>query len=174
MRRSSFLGLVVAALVSTAVGAQPPPAPCSADEYRQFDFWVGEWEVRDPAGKVVGNNTITPILGGCVLLEEWTAAGGAYSGKSFNLFDRSRRRWHQTWVDVGGALLELDGVLRDGVMILEGVTVDREGKTVHNRITWTPSADGKVRQHWETSSDGGSTWATAFDGSYARVASEGA
>jgi hypothetical protein len=159
-------------LLSTAVEAQQPPAPCATEEYRQFDFWVGEWEVRDPAGKVVGHNSIAPILGGCVLLEEWTSAGGAYSGKSFNVFDRSRKRWHQTWVDVGGALLELDGAFRDGVMVLEGETLDREGKTVRNRITWTPSEDGKVRQHWETSTDGGSTWATAFNGTYAPVTPE--
>jgi hypothetical protein len=28
--------------------------------------------------------------------------------------------------------------------------------------------DGRVRQHWETSKDGGATWTTAFDGYYRR------
>ena len=163
---------VVAALLVTAVGAQQPPAPCSAEAYREFDFWAGDWEVRDPSGKIVGHNTISPILGGCVVLEEWTAAGGAYTGKSFNIWDRSRKRWHQTWVDVGGTLLELDGAFRDGSMVLEGETVNCEGETIQNRITWTPSEDGTVLQHWETSPDGGATWSTAFDGTYARVASE--
>ncbi len=172
MRASWIPVAVLATLLALPSGAQQQPAPCSADEHRQFDFWVGAWEVRDPAGKVVGHNTIAPILGGCALLEEWTAAGSAYEGKSFNIWDRSRERWHQTWVDVGGTLLELDGGLRDGAMILEGETLDRDGRTIRNRITWTPSDDGTVRQHWETSKDGGATWETAFDGTYARVASE--
>ena len=34
------------------------------------------------------------------------------------------------------------------------------------RITWTPNADGSVRQHWETSTDDGKTWKTSFDGLY--------
>ena len=172
MGASRILGLVLATLLVFPAGAQPTPAPSSSDEHREFDFWLGEWEGRNPAGEVVGHNSITSILGGCVLLEEWTAAGGAYRGKSFNIWDGSRERWHQTWVDVGGTLLELDGALRDGTMVLEGETVDREGRTIRNRISWTPSGDGTVRQHWETSKDGGSTWETAFDGIYARVASE--
>jgi hypothetical protein len=36
-----------------AVAAPKPPA-CIAPEHRQFDFWLGEWEVRGPAGKLVG------------------------------------------------------------------------------------------------------------------------
>ena len=37
-----------------------------------------------------------------------------------------------------------------------------------NEITWTPNADGSVRQHWRTTKDGGKTWETAFDGKYVR------
>ena len=40
------------------------------------------------------------------------------------------------------------------------------GKSPINRITWTPREDGSVRQHWETSQDGRSSWTTAFDGIY--------
>ena len=112
---------------------------------------------------------ITRELGGCVLQEHWKGAGGL-SGTSFNLYDAERRMWHQTWVDGSGALLQLDGGLREGRMVLEGrrpVAADSAGTVLH-RITWTPLASDSVRQLWETSADEGKTWAVAFDGLYRR------
>ncbi len=35
------------------------------------------------------------------------------------------------------------------------------------RITWSKNADATVRQVWESSTDGGTTWTVAFDGIYA-------
>jgi hypothetical protein len=154
----------------TASPASPMPAPpaCDAPERRQFDFWLGEWDVRDPAGKLVGRNHITSLHQGCVLLENYRA--GAFSGSSLNVYDADRRKWHQTWVDSGGSLLVIEGGLDDGRMILAGETLDaaKAGSLVANRITWTPLPDGRVRQLWESSTDNGATWTTAFDGFYAK------
>jgi hypothetical protein len=51
-----------------ACPAPPPPRPaCTTDEHRPFDFWMGEWEVRGPAGKVAGINRISQAFGGCAL-----------------------------------------------------------------------------------------------------------
>ena len=78
--------------------AAATPPPCSAAQHRQFDYWIGEWDVHDPTGKRVGENRITRIHNGCALLEEWRGNGGV-TGSSLNVFDRDRDRWHQTWVD---------------------------------------------------------------------------
>jgi len=43
------------------------PGPCSGAEYRQFDFWIGDWEVQLPDGKPAGTNRISRILDGCVI-----------------------------------------------------------------------------------------------------------
>lgn len=160
--------LLAACLVaaSAANAADPPPttpAPCSAPEYREFDFWLGDWDVRGPAGKVVGRNRITRLHDGCALLESWTSANGKVTGTSFNIYDVEKKRWHQTWVDNSGSLLLLDGGVHDGRMVLVSAPGD-----AMNRITWTPLPDGHVRQLWEASSDGGATWKTAFDGNYER------
>jgi hypothetical protein len=64
-------------------------------------------------------------------------------------------------------LLVLEGGIRDGSMVLEGKTTDPDGRSTQHRITWTPSADGSVRQLWE-SSDANGEWAVAFDGRYTR------
>ena len=155
------------ARAQTAPAAKPPP--CGAAAHRQFDFWLGQWEVRDPTGKVVGHNRIEAAHGGCALIEHWTSVQGV-TGTSVNIYDRDRRQWHQTWVDSGGGLLQLDGGRSDAAMVLVGDAFDADapGRTSRQRITWTPQADGRVRQLWESSSDGGKTWTVVFDGLYAR------
>ncbi len=144
----------------------PAPPPCSTAEHRQFDFWLGEWEVRE-AGKVAGINRITRILGGCALREEWSGASGT-TGTSLNMYDAVRKRWHQTWVDDKGNVLLLDGEWKGGRMVLEGERPVPGGKISRERITWTPQAGGRVRQLWESSEDSGKTWQVAFDGIYSR------
>lgn len=155
--------IVISLLAACATAmAQAGSRPCSAPEHRQFDFWVGEWRVTTPDGKHAGDNRIESILDGCALHESWRGASGG-AGFSYNAYDVSRKLWHQTWVDRHGNLLLLEGGLRDGKMVLSGL----QGKTL-NRITWTPGADGTIRQVWETSADQGKTWQTAFDGAYTR------
>lgn len=138
---------------------------CAGPEHRQFDFWIGDWDVTTPNGAAAGRNRIEPILGGCVLRESWTGAKGG-SGTSYNAYDRQRGRWHQTWVDNGGLVLLLDGQFAGGRMVLSGETRDTTGAPVLNRITWQETGPGAVRQLWETSADGGKTWSVTFDGRY--------
>jgi hypothetical protein len=147
---------------------QAPAGPCEAAEYRQFDFWIGNWEVS-AQGKPAGTNSIHAVHGGCALQENWQGAGaGGISGSSFNIFDRSTGKWHQTWVDASGTLLLLDGSLVDGVMVLEGSRPTASGGTAQHRISWTPNEDGSVRQLWEASNDGGGSWNVLFDGLYVK------
>jgi hypothetical protein len=166
MRATPYL-LPLLLAVTSGLAAQQPPAPCAAPEYRQFDFWAGTWNVFDPSGLHVGTNTIERTLGGCVLHEQWTSARG-HRGFSYNTYDRTSGRWHQTWVDDGGNLLLIDGGLAGKAMIMRGTTTTAQGATVLNRITWTPVAADSVRQLWETSTDDGKTWSVAFDGMYVR------
>jgi hypothetical protein len=149
---------------SSAAAATPAPRPCSSPEYRQFDFWLGDWNVAQ-AGKPAGTNRITPLLGGCAVREEWKGVSGL-TGTSLNMWDAARKRWTQTWVDDKGNVLFLVGGREGPKMVLEGDTPDGKGGTVTNRISWAPLSGGHVRQLWETSTDGGKTWETAFDGDY--------
>lgn len=142
--------------------------PCSEAEYAHFDFWVGEWRVTDPKGVFQGTNRIEKILGGCVLEENWTGAKGM-TGHSYNAYAKRRGVWHQTWVDSNGTLLLLEGGLVDGRMVLRGETPGSEGKgAVSHEISWELLEDGRVRQIWRMSHDGGSSWSDAFVGLYTR------
>ena len=165
---SSLLALLALGVPLGTPAVQAQGEPCSSTEAHQFDFWVGEWEVRLSDGTVAGNNTIEKILNGCVLRESYATPSG-YAGHSFNIFDASRRRWHQTWVDARGFLLILEGGFEGGAMVLEGETTSADG-TVRQRIRWN-QVDGnpdRVRQLWESSTDGGRSWTVAFDGLYVR------
>ena len=142
----------------------PPPPPCTAAEYHQFDFWLGDWSVTTPDGKSAGTNLITRPLGDCVLQEHWVGSRGG-RGESFNVYDAARGLWHQTWVDDSGTLLLLEGRFEGGKMVLSGEQVTKAG-SVLNRITWSPVHPGEVQQLWESSSDGGSTWSQLFLGIY--------
>jgi hypothetical protein len=165
-RRVRLAGICLAVAVPAVASAQAPAPACESPEYRQFDFWLGHWEVSNPAGDVVGTNTITAVSDGCGLHERWESAGGGV-GESLNAYDRRTGSWHQTWVGGRGLVLRLEGGLQDGSMVLEGELMEGDG--ILQRITWTPSSGGSVRQHWETSEDGGTTWTTAFDGTYRKV-----
>jgi hypothetical protein len=150
--------------VESPAPARPSPPPQPPPEARQFDFWVGEWDVTTADSKVAGRNRIELILDGRALQEHWTGTGGV-AGTSLNLFDTEAKKWRQFWIDGTGGSLQLTGGLVDGRMVLEG-TGKEAGKTLHDRITWTPNPDGSVRQLWERSEDNRATWFVVFDGLY--------
>jgi len=157
------------ALLGTVPGAKAQGAApnCEGSEHRQFDFWIGDWDVT-ANGKPAGHNRIEKILNGCVLQENWEGAGGG-TGKSFNMYDRRDGKWKQTWVDGQGSRLDLSGSYdaEKKTMTLTGTTPGQKpGVIVQHEIAWTQLPDGTVRQHWRLSRDGGATWTDAFDGIY--------
>ena len=157
----------LAACIASACGAAPPA--CTAPEHRQFDFWVGEWDVADASGKPAGTNRISAIHDGCALREEWQGRSGV-TGSSLNVYDRERKRWHQTWVDSSGGLLVLEGGFADGAITLSGTSFEAgaPSKRTLQRIRWQAQPDGRVRQLWETSANEGNDWSVVFDGWYTR------
>jgi hypothetical protein len=150
------------------VTTQTAAKPCATrSESRQFDFWIGDWEVRTPQGQLAGTNNVQLILGDCVIAENWTGARGS-SGKSFNFYDAGTGKWHQLWVDDRGGVLRLTGEYRDGAMRFEGETPGRDGTKTLEKLTFTPLPEGRVRQYWEQSGDDGKTWKVIVDGPYIR------
>jgi len=140
--------------------------PCKASpSFREFDFWIGEWDAKNAQGVTVGSSSIQLILGQCVISENWSTP--VSSGKSYNIYNTADKKWHQTWVDDKGTLTKYVGGIVDGKMVLDSETV-ANGKKVINRMTFSKLADGSVRQHGETSADEGKTWTTTFDFMYVK------
>ena len=163
---SSFV-LVTLLLITVSIPAiaQQPPASCTSEEARQFDFWIGEWIVETADGQKAGENKISRQENGCLLREEWTSAGGG-TGQSMNYYDPEEKRWNQVWVSFNGSIGYFEGGLKDGAMVLKGKWVNPDGSSYPLNGTWTPLEDGRVRQHFMQSQDGGETWTTWFDGYY--------
>ena len=156
---TSVFALVTVALLQGAA--------CMASQHRQFDFWIGEWNVSDARGQRAGTNRIESILGGCALAESWEGASGS-RGRSLNSYDRGDNKWHQTWIDNEGTVLMISGGIVNGEMVMEGERRLADGTQTLERITWTPNKDGTVRQLWQSSRDRGMRWITVFDGTYRR------
>jgi len=176
----STLNLLSAALLSSflffrpATSAAPPQAPpepqpqsaksaaCSAPEYRQFDFWVGDWDAFDVDTHVKSaRNHVDSILDGCVIREDYEQNDGMH-GESFSIYDASRKVWHQSWVTNRGVLLIIEGTWKDGQMTLEGADHPQPGVERRVRGIWKPQGNG-VRETAVTSTDGGKTWKPWFD-----------
>jgi hypothetical protein len=99
--------------------------PCKAKpEFRQFDFWIGEWLPKNAQGVTVGTSSIQLILSSCVIFENWNTP--ITSGKSFSNFDATDGKWHQTWVDDKGTLAFYVGGVVDGKMVLDNERVVNE------------------------------------------------
>ncbi len=149
---SSLVGLAHCAFADTSA------PPCAASAHREFDFWIGDWEVFDAGNPVkIAHARIDPILGGCVLREDYQAADG-HAGQSFTIYDSSRSVWHQTWVTNGGTFLAIEGKFENGEIMLSGR--NQQGEIV--RGTWKP-VNGEVREVAVKSADGGKTWFPWFD-----------
>ena len=161
------LGLAIPAPPALAAGA-PPGAHCSTPVYREFDFWLGDWDTYrvDQTGKVptgapsVARNQVTAILGGCVLHEVYRRTDG-YTGESFTIYDATRHVWHQSWVTNEGELLVAEGGWQGKSIVLTGASRDAQGAQLQ-RVSWTPQGDG-VRETALQSRDGGKTWTPLFD-----------
>jgi len=133
--------------------------------YRQFDFWVGRWDVFGRNGQRVGTNVITKDEKGFLLTEKWTNANGG-TGTSINYYDPSDKQWKQTWVDAGGNVVQYAGGFVDGKMSLEGRLTKANGDIVRSRVSYSRNGDGSVRQFIEHSQDDAQTWTTYLDGRY--------
>ena len=141
---------------------------CCDSLHKQFDFWVGEWIVKDTTGNRVGENIISKIQENCVLLENWKGAQGG-TGTSMNYFDKSDSTWNQLWVDNKGNVLKLKGKFASGKMVLKSELI--KGKKVdfyYNQISWYQNNDDTVTQLWEIYDENGNLLNTVFKGIYYR------
>jgi hypothetical protein len=148
--------------------------PCSQPEFRQFDFWIGDWEAYNKAGKKSGDSKISLILDSCIILEEWTSTGVfkglTYAGKSFNKYNPQTKQWQQTWVDNTGASTEyLKGKYENKKIIFETEPFNFSKDTIAiMKLTFFDLDPNKVRQLGEITKDNGKTWVTQYDLEYRR------
>jgi hypothetical protein len=168
--------LILGLGVSPAESAQAPPpaAGCDTAQSRQFDFWVGKWEVRpNGADKVIAHSLIEKRYSGCAVRENWMPLGKELmgGGGSLSLYDPRQKQWRQTWVDSSGARVDLDGGFVDGVMTITGnwPNFNGPGQDALVRMHYRKLPNGEVRQWAESSTDSGKSWKPNFDFLYRHI-----
>ena len=141
--------------------------PCMySAKARQFDFWIGDWEVF-VRGRKVGENLVELDTQGCVLVENWTNSGGG-KGKSLNVYNASIKKWQQFYVGGQGGVIEFKGEYREKkkIMYFTAVTAGPKGTKIMHIFTFSDLPDKTVRQWWQQSTDGGKTYNTVWDSIY--------
>ena len=178
IRRAIPVALSVLCLVSPIAAqeqsgeSEPPPKPIceTADNFNNFDFWVGEWNVytNDEKRSFQGTNSISKHHQNCLIMENWTNAQGG-KGSSMNYFDPVENQWRQLWVAGGYSIDYTGGLDESGSMVLTGkINYYQTGKSNAFRGRWTANADGSVRQFFEQRDNETGKWAVWFDGLYIR------
>ena len=167
MRRAKIWVLLSALATGPAIAQAPTPTPtppppaCAAPEHRQFDFWVGRWDVY-PTGteRLVAHSLIERLYGDCVIRESWMPLRGG-GGSSLNTYRPDQHRWRQLWADSSNGWAEFSGGMEDDAMVLTA----GDG-AARSRMTYSREAGGAVRQLVEQTADGGATWTAQYDFTY--------
>ena len=152
--------------VTTAAG------PCTSDAYNAFDFWLGDWEVRDKSGKLQGRNLIEKSADGCLITESWTATNNS-TGTSINYYNAITQLWSQTWVSTGAVIEYSGAVTNPNELTLEGTIYYQQNNLKADfKGTWRLLDDGRVRQLFHQYNDKTEQWSVWFDGYYTKKDSD--
>ena len=148
-------------------------APCASAEARQFDFWVGEWELTwpgsgsNPEGK--GHNSITKSFDGCVIQESFDGMQSMpLRGMSVSVYNARKKIWQQTWVDNEGSYIDLTGAFDGKQMLLTSESVNPKGEKMWHRMIYKNITPESFDWSWESSKDG-KTWQVAWPIHYIRA-----
>jgi len=150
--------------------------PCTSAEARQFDFWLGEWDLSWPAEQagggagetMTGTNRLTKLFGDCVIEENFSTSDGSYHGRSLSVFDSNAGRWRQTWVDSQGAYLVFAGGMEGNEMVLSTPPVEDGAQVIVNRMVFSEITPESLYWRWQRSTDSGETWADRWTITYHR------
>ncbi|HSM37178.1 MAG TPA: hypothetical protein VK837_12320 [Longimicrobiales bacterium] len=129
-----------------------PGSPCQDAEHRQFDFWVGDWNVFNTSDVPSGTNFVTLELDGCLVQEHWTANFNGSQGQSLNTYDAETGLWYQSWVSQSpfGALRTDGGLVGDEMILTDddriGFLSDGSTTPLEDEWIWTPEGPDQVRQ----------------------------
>jgi hypothetical protein len=151
-----------------------PSAPCSDAEAREFDFWIGEWDVVsrsrdlqkeqvptfDEAGTLKAK--VFPVNDGCAIVEltEGETSSGHVYGFSVRSFDPNKERWVYVlnWPSKNRAVFSVEeGTFHHGrIEAFSKVTRDRS----LNRSLFSDITGSSYRWDAAVTRDSAVSWST--------------
>jgi len=144
--------------------------PCQAPTYRQFDFWLGQWDISEDGGPA-GTNVVEPLLGGCAIRENYVDPNGESVGTSLNSYDADTKQWRQTWVaDYGTDYRMAGGLDASGTMVLVGERISASsGRLLIDTWKWSRIDADNVLQTGRITVPATGLDVQFFNGEYHRV-----
>jgi hypothetical protein len=167
--RVILLGAFLSVAMAAPAQAPTEPPACGAPEYRQFDFWIGHWDVYEKSAplKKVAQSRIEKLYAGCAIRENWMPLGGEGSGGSLNAYQPGDGLWHQIWTDSEGVWVKFAGRWNGQAMVIEGLGPVPGHPNRRRRLTYTilpgHAPDRGVEQRGDVSDDEGKTWQPEYD-----------
>ncbi|MBI3440087.1 MAG: hypothetical protein HY054_15790 [Proteobacteria bacterium] len=172
----ALFGLVVFSTSAMATTPQSlPSAPtCVGSEFRQLDFWLGDWDVRwdawpsQPMGH--GTNHVTRDFDDCVIHEHFSGgpSTGNLRGESWSLYHAPSQWWRQTWVDNQGGYFALTGGMSGDRFVL--VSNSLGDNAPRQRMVFEDITTNSFTWRWQRTADGGATWSDSWVIYYSRRA----
>lgn len=153
---------------------------CDSPEAREFDFWIGNWNIRQKILRQDGSwlelyakTSVSPALDGCILIEHWEGnvqffwegmqSVEAMKGLSVRSYDPNTGKWFIYWMDSRTPHFgtPYTGNFREGTGEFFSEWETPQGQRM-GRITFSDMTPDSV--HWELaiSSDEGQTWSTIW------------
>lgn len=171
--------LVVAATAPAPAQEQlPASAVCPDARSRQFDFWIGEWDILnlhrqtggdDPRWYSTGSSVsrVVPVVDGCALVEEWYGelSFDRVRGMSLRAFNPDAAEWDiaMLWPSPDRPTFgTLEGNFRHGRGEFYTEGTDQHGRTVLTRFTFADIRPDQLRWDAAQSGDSGLTWRTTW------------
>jgi len=143
--------------------------PCTSSAYKQFDFWIGSWNVYDSKNNLIGKNNVVKMKNACAIQENWSSKTSTSKGTSYTYYNAIDKSWNQVWVDnVGGSLI-LKGFYKNNKMVLKSKLISGKKGEYYNQITWFKNANGSVTQLWELLDIDNTSFNEIFRGTYKKI-----
>jgi hypothetical protein len=157
-----------------------PSVACASPEARQFDFWIGEWNINQKILQADGRwlklgatTKVSPALDGCALIEHWEGQVLFFwegmkevqqlRGLSVRSFDPKTGKWSIYWMDTRNprfGVFEGGFIDGKGEFVRTGTTSD--GRPLLSRITFSGISTNAVEWDLAVSSNMGKAWQTLW------------
>ncbi len=178
---STLLLCVWLASEAARFSADHVPVVMGPKPRRQFDFWIGEWQVQNRnlledgswEDRTRTRARITPVCGGNAILEEWAGPfnGTFMNGFSLRAWNEQRTEWDLVlfWTTNGnGGFGTLTGNFRHGRGEFFSSWTD-DGTEITQRYSFSDALPETVRWDSAITRDGGQNWRTDWIMEFSRT-----
>ncbi|MBV1923786.1 MAG: hypothetical protein KUG68_07160 [Flavobacteriaceae bacterium] len=136
-----------------------------------FDFWLGTWEATWESSEgttITGTNTISKVLDGNVIKEEFEDPSTKFNGLSLSIYNTLTNEWNQTWVDNQGAHYLFTGTLENGNPVFKTKITEKDGVKIGRKMVFKNISKDAFSWEWLGTKNNGNHWDVLWKISYVR------